>query len=107
MGNLPFNVTADGVRLAVRLTPKAARNGLDGVVFGSDGRPALQLRVAAAPIDGAANVALIAYLAKALKLRKSAIRIVSGETARRKLLALSGDAAMISARLVKWIAAAE
>ena len=58
-GALPFTVTPAGVRLAVRLTPRAARNRLDGVVMMADGRTALQLRIVAPPVDGAANAALM------------------------------------------------
>ena len=102
----PFSVAAGGVRLAVRLTPRAKRNGIDGIVLGADDRPALQLRVAAPPVEGAANAALIAFIAGALELRKSDIRIVSGQTARVKILELSGDGAAIMARLNAWIAQA-
>jgi len=50
------------------------------------GRAVLKLRVSAAAAEGAANVAVIALLAKSLKRPKSAIRITSGETARVKRL---------------------
>jgi uncharacterized protein (TIGR00251 family) len=103
---VPFTPDKDGVRLVVRLTPRANRNGLDGIVHDADGRPALQLRLAAPPVEGAANTALIAFLAQALKLRKSDIEIRSGATARLKILRLSGDATTISARLAAWIAGA-
>ena len=105
---LPCTAHADGVRLAVRLTPRAARSGLDGLVAGADGRVAVQLRVAAPPVEGAANAALIAYLAQAqaLALRRGEIRIVSGETARRKMVALAGDPVALSGRIGTWIAAA-
>ena len=43
------------------------------------------------PEDGKANKALIALLAKRLKIAKSAISIVSGETARKKILRIVGD----------------
>ncbi len=99
----PYLAQPDGVRLAVRLTPRASRNGLDGVVAGADGRVVLQVRLVAPPVEGAANKALVAYLAEALRLRKSDIRIASGETARQKLLVLAGDAAAIIARLEAWI----
>lgn len=99
----PYTATPDGVRLAVRLTPRASRTGLDGLVAGADGRVALQVRVAAPPVEGAANTALVAYLAEALRLRKSDIRIASGETARQKILVLAGDGAAIIARLESWI----
>ncbi len=101
---LPFAAAAGaGVRLAVRLTPRAGRNGFDGVVTGPDGRPALQLRVAAPPVEGAANAALVAYVAEALGVRKSDVAVVSGERGRLKLLELSGDAAMLLARLAEWV----
>ncbi|NEU11727.1 DUF167 domain-containing protein [Methylobacterium sp. BTF04] len=99
----PYAAGPDGVRLAVRLTPRASRTGLDGLVAGADGRVALQIRVAAAPVDGAANTALVAYLADALRLRKSDIRIASGQTGRQKLLVLEGDAAVILGRLDAWV----
>jgi uncharacterized protein (TIGR00251 family) len=101
---LPYAAGPDGVRLAVRLTPRAARSGLDGLVAGADGRVALQLRVAAPPVEGAANAALVAYLADALDLRRRDIRIVSGETARQKMVALTDDPADLSGRLDRWIA---
>lgn len=102
----PYALLPDGVRLAVRLTPRASRTGLDGIVTGADGRLVLQVRVAAPPVEGAANKALVAYLAAALRLRKSEIRIASGETARQKLLVVTGEATAIAARLDAWIAAA-
>ena len=102
---LPFaTITAAGVRLAVRLTPRAARTGLDGVVPGADGRFVLQLRVAAPPVEGAANAALVDYVAKSLRLRRSEVAVVSGERGRLKLLNLSGDSADLLARLARWLA---
>ena len=101
---LPFAAAAGaGVRLAVRLTPRAARNGLDGVEApGPDGRSALRVRVAAPPVEGAANAALVEYVAEALRMRKSDVAIVSGERGRLKLLELSGDAATLLARPADW-----
>ena len=99
----PFTADQHGVRLAVRLTPRAGRNALGGVIRGADGRPTLQVRLAAPPVEGAANKALIAFLAEALGLRKADVTIRSGETARLKLLHLSGDSAAIMARLTDWI----
>lgn len=100
---MPFTAGTHGVRLAVRLTPRANRNGLDGVTTGPDGRPALQIRLVALPVEGAANKALVAYLAGALGLRKADISIRSGQAARLKILHLSGDSASIMARLTEWI----
>lgn len=96
---LPWREVDGGVLLAVRVTPKASRTEAVGVVDTSDGRTALAVRVAAPPVEGAANEALIAFLAKALGLRKSAVSVASGETGRLKLVSLEGDAAMIGSRL--------
>jgi uncharacterized protein len=101
---LPFSVTEAGLRLSLRVTPNASRVGFDGIAPGADGRPVLRLRVAAPAVDGAANAALIAFLAEALDLRKSAIRIASGETRRVKLVDLSGNGGDIAARLTALIA---
>ncbi|MBY0256921.1 DUF167 domain-containing protein [Methylobacterium sp.] len=98
----PYEVIPEGVRFALRLTPRANRDGLDGLVADAEGRVALQVRVAAPPVEGAANAALIAYLAKALKLRRSDVRIVSGETARLKIVVLSGEGPALAARLAAW-----
>jgi uncharacterized protein (TIGR00251 family) len=70
----------------VRLTPRASRSEIVGIVIGAGGRSALQLRLAAPPVDGAANKSLIAFLADALGLRKSDIVICPGETSRLKVL---------------------
>jgi uncharacterized protein (TIGR00251 family) len=102
-GERPWTAETDGVRLAVRLTPRASRNGLDGVASGIDGRPALKLRLVAPPVEGAANATLIAFLAGALGLRKADISIRSGQASRLKILHLSGDSATIMARLAAWI----
>jgi uncharacterized protein (TIGR00251 family) len=100
----PYAPEKDGVRLAVRLTPRASRNGLDGVVQLPDGRRALQLRVAAPAVEGAANKALIGFVADALALRKALVTIRSGATSRLKILHLAGDSGTIVARLDAWLA---
>ena len=91
------------MRLALRLTPRASRNGVDGIVADADGRPLLKLRLVAPPVEGAANQALIAFLAKTLSLHKSDITIRSGETGRVKILNLAGDSAAILRKLDAWL----
>lgn len=73
------------MRLAVRLTPGGGRDSIDGVVDG-----ALQARVAAKPVDGAANEALRRLLADALGLAPSRLTIVGGATGRRKVIEVDG-----------------
>jgi uncharacterized protein (TIGR00251 family) len=74
-----------GTLLPVRVTPRAGRTALDGVIDG-----ALRVRLTAPPVDGAANVALIACLADQLRLPKSAVTIVAGAAARTKTLHIAG-----------------
>jgi uncharacterized protein (TIGR00251 family) len=57
-----------------------------------DGRYALSVRVAAPPVDGAANAALIGFLAKSLGVARTDIAIASGETSRLKRVAIRADA---------------
>ena len=100
----PYAAVEGGVRLALRLTPRASRNGVDGLIQNAEGRPLLKLRLVAPPVEGAANQALIAFLAKSLSLRKADIAIRSGETSRVKILHLAGDPAVILKKLDAWLA---
>jgi hypothetical protein len=88
-------VSADGeggARLRVRVTPRAKRTALAGLTE-VDCKPALAIRLAAPPVDGAANAALLAFLADTLKMPKSSLRILSGETSRLKIVAVRGISA--------------
>jgi uncharacterized protein len=68
---------------AVRLIPRASRNAVVGVREG-----VLQVRVTAAPVNGAANRALLELLGKSLRLGPTTIRIESGATSARKRLSV-------------------
>lgn len=78
------------MRLPVRVTPKGGRDAVDGWALDPAGRAYLKVRVSAAAADGEANAALTSFLARILKIPKSSVRIVSGETARLKMLDLAG-----------------
>ena len=81
-----YSADRGGVRLAVRVTPSAGRSGIFGPVDLGDGRTALAVKVAAPPVEGAANEALIALLAKELGVARSAVSLVSGAASRLKLV---------------------
>ena len=88
-------MSGPSVRFAVRLTPRGGADRIEGV--SQDG--VLRVRVAAAPVDDAANRALVRLLAGELGLPASAVRIASGATGRRKTLLVDGvDRAAILAR---------
>lgn len=80
-----------GVRLHIRLTPKASRDAIQGLAPEADGGQVLKASVTAVPEDGKANVALIQLLSKAWKLPKSGFEIIAGATDRRKTLLIHGD----------------
>ena len=88
--------TPDGVSLAVKVIPRAGATRIAGT---REGR--LLIRLAAAPVDGAANDALIAFLSDVLDVPRRAIAIVSGQTSRDKRVRVEGiDRATAMARLL-------
>lgn len=76
--------------LAIKLTPGAASDRIDGWDVDPDGRPVLKVRVRARPVEGEANAALIKLLAKALGLPKSAVSLARGGQSRTKMVAVAG-----------------
>ena len=87
--------TDAGVELSVRVQPRASRNRLVGIQ-----QDELKLALTAPPVDGAANKACRAFLAKHFKLSKSTVRMVGGETSRHKKVLIEGaDLKEISASL--------
>jgi uncharacterized protein (TIGR00251 family) len=83
-------------RLDVRVIPRAPRTLVDGMRGG-----AILVRLAAPPVDGAANDVLIAFLSNALDLPRRSIRIISGEKSRDKAVAITGmDQAAVLAKLL-------
>lgn len=88
-----------GVLVDVRVTPKGGRDAIDGIENLSSGQAVLKLRVRALPTDGEANEAVVALVAKFLKLAKSNVTLERGTTARVKTLRIRGDAAIIQAAL--------
>jgi uncharacterized protein (TIGR00251 family) len=74
--------------LPIRVTPRSARPGVGSWRPGADGREELEIRVAEAPADGAANEAVVRLLAKALGVSRSEVTIVSGAASRHKRVAI-------------------
>ncbi len=102
--NAPFEAVAEGLRLALKVTPKAARAGITGVEADAAGRPLLRVRVTEAPEGGKANAAVVKLLAKAWKLPKGALRVTAGAKDRRKTLLVAGDPNELAPRLRSWLA---
>jgi len=90
-GKAAWRALADGLAIVVRVTP---RGGRDALTAGTDEHFAA--RLAAAPMDGAANAGLVALVAKTFGVPKRAVTIVAGETARLKRLHIAGDVATLA-----------
>jgi uncharacterized protein (TIGR00251 family) len=84
------------VDLEIRVIPRAGRSEFAGLRDG-----AVLVRLAAAPVDGAANDELVALIARTLRLPRRDITIVSGERSRSKRVRVAGmDRDQVLARLV-------
>ncbi len=97
----PWAAAAGGIVLAVRLTPKCGRNGIDGIEQTADGRAVLKIRVAVPPSEGEANDALIRLIAKTLGVPPRDVALAAGATARVKRLTIAGEPARLIAALEK------
>lgn len=75
----------DSVRFSIRVLPGASRSQIIGALDG-----ALKVKIAAPPVDGAANTELVRTLAKWLSISKSDIEIISGQTSRNKRVRIAG-----------------
>lgn len=95
MSELVIDEDGKRVRFGVRVSPRASRDAILGVHDG-----ALKVALTAPPVEGAANAALIALLAKALGVAKRAVTIASGEASRQKRVQIEGVTASEVRRLI-------
>ena len=87
----PWRFSAYGINAALRVTPRGGRDEIDGIETLADGRSVIKLRVRAVAEGGEANRAVVVLLAKALRVPKGRVRILSGMTSRLKQVAIDGD----------------
>jgi uncharacterized protein len=86
LSGLDVTVRGGGaVRFGVRVQPRSSRTEVAGVHAG-----ALKVRLHAPPVDGAANEALVAFLAEALGVPRRQVRIVAGASSRAKVVEVEG-----------------
>ena len=91
----PIEDIAGGVRIVISVQPRASRTEVVGL-HGD----AIKLRVAAPPVEGAANEKVIRFLADALDVGRQQVTIVAGLGARKKTVRVSGvDAKVVRERL--------
>lgn len=99
MAEAPWRGEADGVVVAVRLTPRAPRDRIAGTETLADGRAVLKARVRAVPEKGKANRALEALIAESLGIAPSAVSVAAGAASRLKTVTIKGDPQWLLTRL--------
>jgi uncharacterized protein (TIGR00251 family) len=86
------------VTVELRVQPRARRNALELA-----GGTTLKAAVTTPPEDGKANAAVIALLAEAWRIPKSAFAVVRGAASRDKTMNVAGEPAMLAARIGEWV----
>lgn len=81
----PIRAEGGRVLVEVHAVPRAAKTAVGGLHGGR-----VKVTLAAPPVDGAANEALIVFFAKALGVPKRDVAVIRGETGRRKTVAIRG-----------------
>jgi hypothetical protein len=93
---LAIDQREDGVVFRVRVIPRAKRTEIVGALSG-----ALKVKLTAPPVEGAANKALVRFLAETLGVSARQIQILSGHTSRQKLIRVGGVSADMVHRALK------
>ncbi len=82
---IPINDHPLGATFAVRVQPRGSRSAITGTLG-----EALKISVAAPPLDGRANVALVEFFAEILSVPRSSVQLVAGEQSRNKIVRIAG-----------------
>lgn len=99
----PLSADIRGVRLGVRVSPKASRDEVGSLERDADGKLWLSVRVRALPDKGAANAAVAKLLGKTLGVAKTSISVLSGSTSRNKILLIEGDTGSLMSLLSTFL----
>jgi uncharacterized protein len=100
----PWRTSTGGISVALRVTPRGGRDGIEGVETLANGRSVVKVRVRAIAEGGEANRAVAELMAKSLGVPKARVRILSGMTSRLKQIAVDGDPAKLGESLRKLTA---
>ncbi len=93
----------NGMIIRVRLSPNSSSCSVNGIMAAADGYNLLKISVNAVPEKGKANKELIEFIAKKIKLPKSTIEIISGDTERVKRLLLNGKFNELEEKIINWL----
>jgi uncharacterized protein (TIGR00251 family) len=101
----PLSAAGDGVRVAVRLTPRGRADRLEGIAHLSDGAAVLKISVTAPPAEGRANDALLQLLAREWGVPRRDLAIVGGLKSRSKTVRIAGETSLLMKQLGAKLAA--
>jgi uncharacterized protein len=93
---------AGGVTLRLKVAPRARHDRIEGMAQAAGGGAVLKVSVTAAPERGRANEAVVALLARELRIPKTSISVVAGETGRLKTIRIAGEPATLAQLLEPW-----
>jgi uncharacterized protein (TIGR00251 family) len=97
---IPVHESAKGITFAVKVHPRARKNGIAGVVG-----DALKLALTAPPVEGKANQAVIEFFSELFAIPRSSVTIASGETSRNKVVRIASlSRAAVEQRLAAALA---
>ena len=100
MSDAPSNVASEGLRVAIRLSPRARSDRLVAVTASAASGHVLKAAVTAPAEAGRANEALLQLLAKSWRVPRRNLSIIAGSTSRNKVVRIAGD----PQRLVEQVA---
>ncbi|MBU1221691.1 YggU family protein [Myxococcota bacterium] len=91
-----IRTTEDGITVEIKVQPRSSKTGIGPISAG-----AVKVRISEAPVDGKANEAVIKLFSSLLGIAKSQIRIIKGELARSKVIAISGVSTSDLEKIIK------
>ena len=84
--NIPYKKTKSGIMIEVKVEPRSSRRQISGIMDND----ILKVKLTAPPVDGSANEQLIELISETTGVRKSQIKIVRGQSSKRKLIEITG-----------------
>lgn len=82
---IPFKKTKDGILIEVKVEPRSSKRTIAGIMDN-----VLKVKLTAPPVGGAANEQLIEVISEATRIRKSSIRIIKGQSSKKKVIEIKG-----------------
>ncbi|MDP2157775.1 MAG: DUF167 domain-containing protein [Nitrospirota bacterium] len=86
MRKLPYKKTKNGITIEVKVEPRSSQKGIAGVMDNN----VLKVKLTSPPVQGAANEQLIEVIAEELKVKRSQVKVIHGQSSKRKVVEISG-----------------